>query len=357
MARSLSIPPDYAKTLEEIKKRVRAAQYDALKAVNTELVALYWDIGGMIAQRQKDLGWGKSVVEMLARDLQTEFPGMSGFSVQNLWYMRQFFLAYTGKSKLQPLVGEISWSKHLIILGRCKDDQAREFYIRMTRKFGWSKNVLALRIEDQTYEKTLLGQTNFEKILPEPVRNQAKLAVRDEYTFDFLELGEEHSERELERAIIARVEGFLREMGGMFAFMGSQYRLEIEGEEFFIDLLLYHRILKCLVAVELKITEFKPEYVGKMQFYLAALDDRVRLPDENPSIGMILCRSKKRAIVEYALRESNKPIGVAAYRIVRRLPAELKGKLPEPAQIQRLLEAVELPNEDRRSNSGGGRNE
>ena len=158
MARSLSIPPDYAKTLEEIRKRVRAAQYDALKAVNMELVALYWDIGGLIAQRQKDLGWGKSVVEMLSRDLRREFPGMSGFSVQNLWYMRQFFPAYTGKSKLQPLVGEISWSKHLIILGRCKDDLAREFYIRMTGKFGWTKDVLALRIEDQTYEETLLGQ-------------------------------------------------------------------------------------------------------------------------------------------------------------------------------------------------------
>ena len=241
------------------------------------------------------------------------------------------------------MVAEIGWTHNLIILDKCKDDLEREFYIRMTRKFGWTKNVLALRIQDQTYEKTLLGQTNFDKTLPEPVRNQAKLAVRDEYTFDFLELGEEHSERELERAIIAKIERFLREMGGMFAFMGSQYRLEIDGDEFFIDLLLYHRVLKCLVAVELKISNFKPEYVGKMQFYLAALDDRVRLPDENPSIGMILCREKKRAIVEYALKESNKPIGVAAYRIVRRLPAELKGKLPDPKQIERLLEAVELP--------------
>lgn len=343
MAKKISIPRDYLQTLEEIKNRVRAAQYEALKAVNRGLVALYWDIGSMIAQRQKDQGWGKSVVETLSKDLQNEFPGMSGFSAQNLWYMRQFYLAYAGHPKLQPLVGEISWSKHLVIMARCKDDLQREFYIRMTRKFGWTKDVLAIRIQDQAYEKTLLGQTNFEENLPESLKNQAKLAVRDEYTFEFLELGDEHSERELEQAIIARIEQFLREMGGMFAFMGSQYRLEIEGDEFFIDLLLYHRILKCLVAVELKISEFKPEYVGKMQFYLAALDDRVRMPDENPSIGMILCREKKRAVVEYALRESNKPIGVAAYRIVRRLPAELKGKLPEPAQIERLLEAVELP--------------
>lgn len=343
MAKTVSIPRDYPQTLEEIKNRVRAAQYEALKAVNLELVALYWDIGGKIAQKQKDQGWGKSVVETLSKDLQNEFPGMSGFSAQNLWYMRQFHLAYAGHPKLQPLVGEISWSKHLIIMARCKDDLQREFYIRMTRKFGWTKDVLALHIQDQAYEKTLLGQTNFEKNLPESLKNQAKLAVRDEYTFDFLELGEEHSERELERAIIARIEQFLREMGGMFAFMGSQYRLEIEGDEFFIDLLLYHRVLKCLVAVELKISDFKPEYVGKMQFYLAALDDRVRLPEENPSIGMILCREKKRAVVEYALRESNKPIGVASYRIVRRLPKELKGKLPDPKQIEKLLETVELP--------------
>jgi predicted nuclease of restriction endonuclease-like (RecB) superfamily len=352
MSRNVSIPADYVRTLDEIKKRVRAAQYDALKAVNREQIALYWDIGGIIVARQQHTSWGRSVVERLAADLQQEFPGVSGFSASNLWRMRSFYMSYSEDEKLAPMVREIAWSQNIMIMEKCHDAKQREFYIRMTSKFGWTKNVLVLRIQDQTYEKTLLGQTNFESTLPEPLKNQAKLAVRDEYTFDFLELGEEHSERELERAIIARIEQFLREMGGMFAFMGSQYRLEIDGDEFFIDLLLYHRILKCLLAVELKITEFKAEYVGKMQFYLAALDDRLRLPDENPSIGMILCRSKKRAVVEYALRESNKPIGVAAYRIVRRLPAELKGKLPEPAQIQRLLEAVELPNA--KKNSSGG---
>lgn len=344
MTRSVSIPADYSNVLEEIKRRVRSAQYEALKAVNRELITLYWDIGRIIVARQKDGSWGRSVVERLASDLRKEFPGVCGFSARNIWYMRSLYLCYHANEKLQPLVAEIGWTHHLIILDKCKDDLQREFYIRMTRRFGWTKNVLALRIQDQTYEKTLLGQTNFEATLPEPFRDQAKLVVRDEYTFDFLELGEEHSERELERAIIARMEGFLREMGGMFAFMGRQYRLEIDGDEFFIDLLLYHRILKSLVAVELKISEFKPEYVGKMQFYLAALDDRVRLSDENPSIGMILCRSKNRTVVEYALRDSNKPIGVATYRIVRRLPAELKGKLPEPGQIERLLESVEVPN-------------
>jgi predicted nuclease of restriction endonuclease-like (RecB) superfamily len=343
MAPKAPITSDYTDAFNEIKKRVKAAQYEALKSVNRKLIALYWDIGGIIVARQLSADWGRSVVEQLASDLQKEFPGVSGFSASNLWRMRNFYSTYASDKKLAPMVREIGWSHNVMIMERCQDPQQREFYIRMTAKFGWTKNVLALRIQDQTYEKTLLGQTNFDQTLPQSVKDQAKLAVRDEYTFDFLELGEAHSERELERAIIARIEQFLREMGAMFSFMGSQYRLEIDGEEYFIDLLLYHRVLKCLVAVELKISEFKPEYVGKMQFYLAALDDRVRLPDENPSIGMILCREKKRIIVEYTLKESNKPIGVAAYRIVRRLPAELKGKLPDPKQIAQLFEAVEVP--------------
>ena len=188
-----------------------------------------------------------------------------------------------------------------------------------------------------------MDQVNFENTLPEPIRDQTKLVVHDECTFDFLELGEGHGERELERPIIARIEQFFQEIEGMFAFMGSQYRLEIDGDELFIDLLLYHRIIRFFVAIELKISEFKPEYVGKMQFYLSAPEDRVRLPDENPSIGMILCRIKHWNVVENALHESNKPIGVAAYRIVRRLPTELKGKLAEPAQIERSLKSLEIP--------------
>jgi predicted nuclease of restriction endonuclease-like (RecB) superfamily len=334
-------PEDYAALLTEVKERIRAAQYAALKAVNRELVGLYWDIGKMIAERQKTEGWGKSVVQQLASDLQTEFAGTRGFSVQNLWYMRQFYLEYHDDTKLQPLVGEISWAKNLVIMSRCKDPLEREFYIRMTRKFGWSKNVLIHQIENRSYEKSLLGQTNFDKALTPELRAQTKLAVKDEYTFDFLELGEEHSERELERALIARIEDFLHAMGGMFAFMGSQFRLEVDGREYFIDLLLYHRHLRCLVAIELKIGEFQPEFVGKMQFYLTALDMQIREESENPSIGIILCKEKSRTIVEYALHDASKPIGVATYRIVKRLPKELKGQLPEPKEIARLLEGID----------------
>lgn len=333
--------PEYKKLLIAIKERVREAQYAALKAVNTELVGLYWDIGRMIAERQAQAGWGKSVVEQLSADLRQEFPGVSGFSVQNLWYMRQLFLEYNGHERLQPLVGEIAWAHNLAIMSKCKDPLEREFYIRMTRKFGWSKNVLIHQIGNQSYEKSLLGQTNFDQALTPELRTQAKLAVKDEYTFDFLELGEEHSERDLERALIARIEKFLRAMGGMFAFMGSQYRLKVDGDEFFIDLLLFHRRLHCLVAIELKIGKFQPEFVGKMQFYLAALDRQVRQEDENPSIGIILCKEKKRMVVEYALHDARKPIGVATYETTKTLPKELKGQLPPPEDIAALLEGLE----------------
>ena len=335
---NLDLPTDYAGVLALVKERVRSAQYAALKAVNTELVGLYWDIGRMIVERRDAEGWGKAVVEQLAADLRTEFPGVGGFSASNLWRMKAFFEAYTGLEKLAPLVREIGWSHNLAILERCKDPLEREFYLRMTRKFGWSKNVLIHQIDNQSYEKSLLGQTNFDQALTPELRAQAKLAVKDEYTFDFLELGEEHSERELERALIARIEDFLRAMGGMFAFMGSQYRLEVDGKEFFIDLLLFHRRLRCLVAIELKVGEFLPEFVGKMQFYLAALDRQVRQEDENPSIGIILCKEKSRTIVEYALHDARKPIGVATYEITKTLPKALKGQLPSPKDIAHLLE-------------------
>lgn len=331
----------YPRLLAEIKERVRSAQYQALKSVNKELVGLYWDIGRMIVERQAGETWGKAVVQKLADDLQNEFRGAGGFSASNLWRMKAFYEAYAEQEKLALLVREIGWSHNLVILQRCKDALEREFYIRMTRKFGWSKNVLIHQIGNQSYEKSLLGQTSFDKALTPELRAQAKLAVKDEYTFDFLELAEEHSERELEQALIGKIEAFLRTMGGLFAFMGSQYRLEVGGDEYFIDLLLFHRRLRALVAIELKIGKFIPEFVGKMQFYLTALDRQVRQEDENPSIGIILCKDKNRTVVEYALHDTGKPIGVATYEITRNLPKELQGQLPTPQEIARLLEGIE----------------
>jgi len=254
--------------------------------------------------------------------------------------MRQFYKSYSTNQKLSPLVREIGWSHNLIIMEKCKDALEQEFYIRMTRKHGWTKNVLAHQIENKSYEKTLLNQTNFENTLPASIIKHAKLAVKDEYTFDFLELGQEHSEQQLEKAILNKLEVFLREMGSLFAFIGSQFRLEVDGKEFFIDILLYHRRMKCMVAIELKVGEFKPEYIGKMQFYLRALDETERQPDENHSIGIILCKSKSKTIVEYALHDSGKPIGVAEYKVFDQLPRELQDQLPSPELIASLLDEI-----------------
>ena len=332
---------EYGQLLLEIKQRIRSAQYTALKAVNQELIALYWDIGKLIVSQQQGDTWGKSIVKNLARDLQVEFAGMGGFSAANLWRIKLFYETYVSNEKLAPMVREIGWSHNVVIMEKCKDDLEREFYIRMTRKFGWTKNVLIHQIENQSYEKTLLNQTNFVQAIPESLRDQAQLAVKDEYTFSFLDLTDEHSERQLEQAILSRIDPFLREMGGMFAFVGSQYRLEVSDQEYFIDILLFHRRLRCLVAVDLKVGKFLPEYVGKMQFYLAALDDLVREEGENPSIGIILCKSKDQTIVEYALKDATKPIGVATYRTFSALPQSMKKQLPAPEQVAKLLEGVE----------------
>ena len=334
------VPGGYNSFLKEIKQCIRIAQYEALKTVNKEMIMLYWDIGSKIVKNQKKHGWGKSIVETLARDLQLEFPGVAGYSADNLWRMRKFYINYVNKPKLAPMVQEIAWAHNIIIMEKCKDDLPREFYIRMAIKYGWTKNVLIHQIENQSYEKTLLNQTNFKKTLPDKIKKLTILAVKDEYTFDFLDLSDEHSENELERTILTKINRFLIEMGGMFTFMGNQFRLEIDGEEFFIDLLLYHRRLKCLVAIELKIGKFQPEYVGKMQFYLTALDEKIKEKSEHPSIGIILCKEKKRTIVEYALKESNKPIAVASYRITSTLPKELRNELPSPVQIQQLLAGI-----------------
>ncbi|MHC4945186.1 MAG: PDDEXK nuclease domain-containing protein [Planctomycetota bacterium] len=332
---------EYKGLLKEIKERIHSAQYAALRTVNKELLSLYWDIGRMIVERQKGKTWGKSVVERLAADLQKAFPGVRGFSGQNLWRMKSLYEAYYDNEKLSLLTREIGWTQNYTILGKCKDNLQREFYLRMTRKFGWTVNVLIHQIENQTYEKTLLSKTSFDKTLPEPVRDQAKLALKDEYLFDFLELGEKYDERQLEEALLSRMEAFLREMGGLFLFAGSQYRLDVGGKEYFIDFLLYHRHLRCLVALELKVGEFKPEYVGKMQFYLAVLDEMVKTEQENDSIGIILCKSRSKTMVEYALRKTSGPMGVAQYTMVNKLPPDLEGQLPSAEQVERLLGGID----------------
>ncbi len=239
------------------------------------------------------------------------------------------------------MVTEIGWTHNTIILTQCNDDLEREFYVRMTRKYFWTKRLLESKIKSQTYEKTLLNQTNFDQTISEDFQIEAKLAVKDEYLFDFLELGDEFTERQLENALVGKVNHFLREMGGMFTFVGTQYRLQVSDEEYFIDILLYHRGLKSLVAIELKRGKFLPEYVGKMQFYLAVLNKNVRLADENPSIGIILCKDKDKTIVEYALEQTVSPIGIAKYEMVSQLPENMRNQLPTVEQISYLLQGID----------------
>lgn len=324
--------------VKEIKNRILKSQYEALKKVNKELIGLYWDIGKDLVFKQEAYGWGKSVVKNLSQELQKEFVGMKGFSVQNLWNMRQFYLEYKDNAKLQPLVGEIGWTKNVVIFQKCKDDLEREFYIKSIIKFGWTKNLLIHHIDNQSYEKYLLNQTNFDKSLPSEIYlQQAKLSVKDEYNFSFLELGNNYSEHQLEIALINNVRNFLAEMGSDFTFVGNQYKLEIEDEEYFIDLLLYHRRLKSLIAIELKIGKFKPEFAGKMSFYLSILNDTVKLEDENPSIGIIICKEKNRTIVEYALKENTQPMGVSTYQTSKILPKNLQQYLPNTEEIEKSL--------------------
>ena len=334
------LSPEYLNFKNEITARIRSAQYEALKAVNKEIIALYWEVGKRITEQQTALGWGKSVVENLSRDIQKEFPGIQGFGVRNMWDMARFYAEYQSNEILQPLVAEISWSKHIVILAKCKETRQRQFYILATKKYGWTKDVLINKIEAKTYENYLLGQSNFDITLPDSIKNQAILALKDEYTFDLIGLAEEHSEYELEQAIIKNIRAFLMEFGTDFSFIGNQYRLEVDGKEYFIDLLLYNRRLQAMIAIELKIGEFQPEYKGKMEFYLNILNDTVKLPHENPAIGIIICKSKSRMIVEYALKSSNMPIGVATYSLSSELPEAYKKLLPTSEEIAKKIEIL-----------------
>jgi predicted nuclease of restriction endonuclease-like (RecB) superfamily len=366
----------YSPFIKEIKELIYRRQYEAMKHVNTELIKLYWEIGAGIDRQQREQGWGKSVVDVLANELRKEFPGVQGFSARNLRLMRNFYLEYSKIPNapqmaaeigvqnpyptavviqdtnlqpsvaeiqcpnLPPMVAEISWSKNVVIMQKCKDHLEREFYLKMTKLYGWTKDVLINNIENRVFEKYLTSQTNFDQTIPEKYRLQAKLAVKDDYNFDFIEMGIQHSEAELEVGIVNNIRAFLLEMGGDFSFIGNQYHLDAADDDYYIDLLLYHRRLRCLIAIDLKIGEFQPEYVGKMQFYLAALDEKIKLPEENPSIGIIICKSKNRTRVEYTLRASNRPIGVATYSYYDSLPEDVRAMLPAPEVIAAIVSGL-----------------
>ena len=332
------ISAEYRGFLESIKKRVRTAQTRAALAVNHELVMLYWEIGRDILARQADLGWGAKVIDQLSRDLRRAFPEMKGLSPRNLKYMRAFAEAWPEREIVQEVLAQITWYHNVTLLEKLGTREHRIWYARIAHDRGWSRSVLVCQIERSLHERQGKAVTNFERTLPAPGSEQAQLLLKDPYIFDFLGLGDQAHERDIERAMVRQIRDTLLEMGAGFAFVGQQVRLEVAGEEFFVDLLLYHLKLHCYVVVELKAAAFLPEHAGQLNFYLSAVDDLVRdAQADGPTIGLLLCRAKNRVVAEYALRDIQKPIGVADVQLTRLLPDQLEGSLPTVEALEAEL--------------------
>jgi len=331
---------DYTLFLTAIKDCILQARIQVSRVLNRELTVLYWSIGEQIAISQEKHQWGESIVEQLSRDLRESFPGQSGFSSRNLWSMRKFYLEYVDDPILQTLSAEIPWSQNLTILTHVKERDAREYYIKATTEMGWTVNILINQIKAQAFERHYLvkKQHNFQKALPSHLAEQADLALKDSYVLDFLGIKKPILEAELESRMIEKIREVILEFGYGFSFIGNQYRIQAGEKEYFIDLLFYNRRLQALVAIELKIGSFRPEYAGKMNFYLNLLDDFVREPGENPSIGIILCSGRDRFEVEYALRGLEKPMGVSEYQLTKILPKGLQDKLPNVGSLEKELE-------------------
>jgi predicted nuclease of restriction endonuclease-like (RecB) superfamily len=330
-------PPGYAEWLTDLKARIHAAQQRAALAVNRELLLLYWELGRDILARQVQAGWGAGIVDQVSRDLRTTFPDLKGFSRTNLLYMRAFAEAWSGPEIVQQAVGQLPWGHNLVLLTKLKTAEARLAYAKRAVDHGWSRNVLALHIEQRTLEREGKALTNFEQRLPRPQSDLARESLKDPYRLDFLSMAADANEREIEAALVQHMTRFLLELGAGFAFVGRQVHLEVGGEDFYLDLLFYHLKLHAYVVIELKAGDFKPEHTGKLGFYLSAVDAQMKAPEDGPTIGLLLCKSKNRVVAEYALRDTNKPIGVAEYQLIESLPKELETNLPSIEQIEREL--------------------
>ncbi len=329
---------EYSIFLKEIKSRIMSSRMQAVRSVNHELIKLYWDIGKNIVERQKKFGWGRSIVEQLSQDLTREYANFEGFSRDNLWRMRMFYLEYKDDLKLAQLVPVLPWGHNILIMQKIKNVKEREYYITASIKFGWSRNVLLNQIKAEAYALSLKQKThNFARTLPKYLSEQADESIKSVYNLDFLGITKPVLERELEKRLVERMKQFILELGFGFSFIGNQYCLRLGNNEYFIDLLFFSRKLQCLVAVELKTGKFEPEYAGKMDFYLHLLDEQAKLKGENTSIGIILCAEKDSIVVEYALRSVKKPVGVAEYYLTKKLPKAFKGKLPDVQALKHSL--------------------
>ena len=337
-----SLPDNYEAFVRGLKERIRTAQIKAALAVNKELVMLYWQIGRDILQRQEQEGWGAKVIDQLSKDLKREFPDNTGFSPRNLKYMRAFAEAWRDEAIVQQVVAQIPWGHNVRLLDMVKSPEERLWYAQQTIENGWSRNVLVLQIETGLIHRSGQAVTNFSRTLPSPQSDLAQSLLKDPYNLEFLTISKDAQERELERALVNHIRDFLLELGMGFAFLGNQYPIEVDGREFRLDLLFYHVKLHSYIVVELKMGEFEPEHSGKMNFYVAAVDNILRSPNDNRTIGIILCRSKSKTIVEYSLQGMEGPIGVSAFT----LPAPLNESLPTVEQLEMELNAVELPPEE-----------
>lgn len=368
LVRSAAVPArQYRALLTDIKERIRLARIKASLSVNLELIQLYWDIGGLIVSRQRAERWGNSIVEKLASDIRREFPGIEGFSPRNVWRMRAFYLAWVPsepmplavhkknrkelpravadldrRSPPQP-VAEIPWGHNVILLEKLTNNDQRLWYARQVIAGGWSRSMLEHWIESGLYSRQGKAVTNFKTALPQPQSDLARELMRDPYNLDFLGLREQAEERELEEGLLTHMRKFLIELGAGFAFVGQQMHLAVDGEDYYIDLLFYHLKLRCYcyVVIDLKTTPFKPEYVGKMNFYLSAVDDQLRHKDDKLSIGLILCKTRSEIVAEYALRNLATPVGVARYttKLVESLPAQLRDAFPSSKEIEAELQS------------------
>lgn len=328
---------DYRRWLSDLKQRVERARQRATASANRELIKLYWQIGNDILQRQQQQGWGTAVVGQLARDLKSAFPDMRGFSPRNLKYMRALALAWPDPGFVQQPAAQLPWFHLCTLLDKVKDTGHRDWYAAKALEHGWSRNVLVMQIETAAHARAGNAVTNFAERLPPPQSDLARDTLKDPYIFDFLGLTENAQERDIEHALTQHITRFLLELGAGFAFVGRQYRLEVGGDEFFVDLLFYHLKLRCYVVVELKTTPFKPEYAGQLNFYLSAIDAQVKAPEDQPTIGLLLCKEKNRLVAEYALRGVAKPMGVAEYQLMREVPTSLETGLPTIDQIEAEL--------------------
>ncbi|MEW5821773.1 MAG: PDDEXK nuclease domain-containing protein [Cyanobacteriota bacterium] len=329
----------YIQTFKVIKQKIQTAQIKAAMSVNSEMIILYWEIGKTILERQETEGWGANVINRLSRDLKETFPDMKGFSPRNLGYMKKFASIYTDFSILQQLAAKLPWWHNVILIDKIETSEERLWYAQQAIKNGWSRNVMVLQIESQLYDRQVLANktTNFELTLPKPQSDLAQQLIKDPYTFDFLTIVDDYKEKEIEQELVKHITHFLLELGTGFAFVGQQYKVEVSNKDFYIDLLFYHTKLKCYVVIELKASEFRPEHAGKINFYLSAVDDLVKEPDDNPSIGIILCKLKDKVMAEYALRDLKKPVGVSEYQILKSIPDEIKTSLPTIEEIEKEL--------------------